>query len=165
MEYLDIYDYEGNPKGITVPRGYHGKDDWFLCIHAYIMTHDKQFLIQRRSLEKEYFPGIWDITTGAVLSGEEPIHAAVREVKEELGLDVSQFKNYCIGRSHCYDCLNIVYLFLGEVNVENLSLQKEEVMDAKLISKDDMLDLIDKSNFKDDKYYSMIFDFFSKMNL
>ena len=59
----------------------------------------------------------------------------------------------------------MVYLFLGEVNPENLSLQKEEVMDAKLISMDDMLELIDNSDFKDNDYYTMIFDFFNRTDL
>jgi DNA-binding PucR family transcriptional regulator len=82
-------DYDGNKRGFYVERGrHHHKDWWYLCIHAYVYTPDGKFLIQRRSLEKRYFPGIWDITCGAADMGEDSLDAAIREVKEELGLDV-----------------------------------------------------------------------------
>ncbi len=166
MEILDVYDYDGNKKGYTAIRGQHSAEgDWFKCIHAYIVTPDLKFLIQRRSLEKQYFPGIWDITTGTVLSGEESLDTAIREVKEELGLDVSSFKTYLVGKSRCYDCLNDIYVFVGEFDMSHLTLQKEEVMDAKLISIDEMLDLIENSNFKDDEYYRTLFDFFNKLSI
>ncbi len=156
-EYLDVRDYDGNKKGIVVERGKHHHEGWwYLCVHAYIMTPDGKFLIQRRAMTKEYFPGIWDITCGAALSGEDSIDAAIRETKEELGIDVSTFDRTFIGISHCYDCVNHVYLFRGKVELSDLKLQKEEVMDAKFITKEEMLSLIKNSEFKDDQYFDMI---------
>ncbi len=35
------------------------------------------------------FPGMWDFPGGAREHGESPIQVAVREVKEELGIDIS----------------------------------------------------------------------------
>ncbi len=159
-EYLDVYDIDGNKKGYTVERGRHSAPgNWFLCVHVYIFTPDGKFLIQRRSLEKEYFPGIWDITCGAALAGETALDAAFRETKEELGLDVTGFKRHFVGKSRCFDCLNEVYFFEGAFELSELVLQKEEVMDAKFVSKDELIDLIVKSNFKDNDYHKMISDF------
>lgn len=158
-EYIDVCDYNGNKRGFYVERGrHHHKDWWYLCIHAYIYTPDGMFLIQRRSLEKQYFPGIWDITCGAADHGESSLEAAIREVREELGLDVSDFEAEFVGISHCYDCVNHVYFFKGEFTLEDLSLQTEEVMDAKLIDKNELMELIRNSEFKDPEYHEMIAD-------
>ena len=159
MELLDAYDYDGNKKGYTVERGCGKENDWFLCVHAYVVNQEGKFLIQRRALTKEYFPGIWDITCGAALSGETAEEAAIREVKEELGLDVSSFKRYYVCKSHCYDCLNYVYFFVGSFSLNDLVLQKDEVMDVKLVCKEELLDLILNSEFKDDEYFYNISSF------
>ena len=159
-EYLDVRDYYGNKRGIIVERGKHQHEDWwYLCVHVYIMTSDGNFLIQQRAMAKEYFPGIWDITCGAALSGEDSVQAAIRETKEELGLDVSDFERTFLGTSHCYDCVNHIYLFRGNFKLSDLKLQEEEVMNVKLVPKDQLLDLIKNSEFKDEKYYDAISDF------
>ena len=109
-EYLDVRDYDGNKLGFMVERGKHQhKDWWYLCIHAYIMNNEGKFLIQQRAMTKKYFPGIWDITCGAALAGETSLDAAIRETKEELGLDVSSFDISFIGTSHCSStCLSVL---------------------------------------------------------
>lgn len=159
-EYLDVRDYEGNKRGFTVERGKHSHEDWwYLCIHAYLVNSDGLFLIQQRAMTKEYFPGIWDITCGAALAGESSLDAAIRETKEELGLDVSDFESFFVGTSHCYDCINHVYFFKGDFSLGDLTLQKDEVMNAKFITKDELLRLIENSEFKDPQYYEMIASF------
>ncbi|MBR6633853.1 MAG: NUDIX domain-containing protein [Clostridia bacterium] len=159
-EYLDVYDYDGNKRGFSVERGKHHHEDWwYLCIHAYIFTPDGKFLIQRRSPKKQYFPNIWDITCGAANSGETSLEAAIREVKEELGLDVSGFETSFVGVSHCYDCVNHVYFFKGEFTLDDLTLQEDEVVDAKFVEKDELIDLIVNSEFKDGEYHKMIEDY------
>lgn len=159
-EYLDVRDFDGNKLGFTVERGKHQHEGWwYLCVHAYIVDQNGNFLLQRRALTKEYFPGIWDITCGAALSGEEALDAAIRETKEEIGLDVSKFESYFVGISHCYDCVNHVYFFKGEFSLDDLTLQEEEVMDVKLVTKDELLSFIRSSEFKDPDYHNMIFDF------
>lgn len=164
-EYLDVRDYNGNKLGFSVERGKHQHENWwYLCIHAYIMNEEGNFLIQRRALTKEYFPGIWDITCGAALAGESSVDAAIREVKEELGIDVSEFERQFINTSHCYDCINHAYLFKGSFSLTDLSLQEDEVMDAKLISKDELLDLVKNSPFKDPDYYKSLVEFFDNIN-
>ena len=54
MELLDIYDRDGNKKGITVFRGeYIRPDDYILVVHVYIYNRNREFLIQRRSRKKK----------------------------------------------------------------------------------------------------------------
>src|SRR5205085_10440243 len=45
-----------------------------------------EFLALRRSRDRIKLPGIWQPVTGRVDRGEGPLAAAVREVREEIGL-------------------------------------------------------------------------------
>ena len=46
-------------------------------------------MIQKRSLNKDRWPGLWDISIcGGVISGETTRDAAVREAREELGIEL-----------------------------------------------------------------------------
>ena len=54
---------------------------------AFIHNNGKA-LVARRANTKEFLPGIFEIPGGKVEFAESPQQAAVREVKEELGLDI-----------------------------------------------------------------------------
>jgi dATP pyrophosphohydrolase len=58
-------------------------------ISALILIHttDLQVLIMERADKAGY----WQSVTGSLEAGETPLHAAVREVHEETGLDASQY--------------------------------------------------------------------------
>ena len=53
-----------------------------------VLYHQKQFLIGQRSAE-DYLAGLWEFPGGKVKPQESPHEAAVRECKEETGLDVT----------------------------------------------------------------------------
>lgn len=54
-------------------------------VSVYTVTRTGKILITRRSPEKRH-PGLWEITCGSVLAGEEVREGAVRELYEETGL-------------------------------------------------------------------------------
>lgn len=156
-EMLDVYDINGNKTGEVVERYHHKKDGaYYLCIHAYIVTRDNKYIIQRRSMSKKYFPGIWDITCGAADSGEDSYTAAIREVREELGLDLNGYEYSLIGRSVYFDCLNDIYFFYTDYTVEDCVIDVEEVMDVKAVDSDELMKLLNESPFKDLGYCGMI---------
>lgn len=56
-----------------------------------------EVLLQKRALSKKTWPGYDDISAaGHIDAGETPIESAVREAKEEIGLDVDPQKLYYI---------------------------------------------------------------------
>jgi 8-oxo-dGTP diphosphatase len=54
-----------------------------------IVIRGERLLALKRSLRKKAAPGAWDVVSGRVEPGEHPYDAAVRECREESGLDVT----------------------------------------------------------------------------
>jgi isopentenyl-diphosphate delta-isomerase type 1 len=57
------------------------------AVHVLVFNQRGDLFLQKRSMAKDNFPGVWDSSaSGHVDSGEDYDHAAVREVWEEIGL-------------------------------------------------------------------------------
>ena len=91
MELWDIYDKDKKRTGRTMKR-----NDWCLKDGEYHLTvlgviarSDGRYLITKRVLTKAWAPGLWEVSGGAAMAGEESREAVNREVFEETGLDVS----------------------------------------------------------------------------
>ena len=53
-----------------------------------LMLRDRNILLGRRSKYKKIYPGSWDVIGGSIEPNETPPAALVREVFEELGVEV-----------------------------------------------------------------------------
>jgi isopentenyl-diphosphate Delta-isomerase len=61
------------------------------AVHILVFNARGQVFLQKRSLKKDREPGVWDSSTsGHLESGEDYDTAAVRELREEIGLVVAQ---------------------------------------------------------------------------
>ena len=94
MELWDIYDKDKKRTGRTMKR-----NDWILQDGEYHLTvlgvvcrPDGKYLITKRVMTKAWAPGHWEVSGGAAQAGEESLEAAIREVKEETGLDFKIIK-------------------------------------------------------------------------
>ena len=89
-------------------------------IAAIILENDKgEFLLYLRDNKPGIpFPGYWDLIGGHVEEGETPEEALVREVKEELDIDLKEYTFYkkfeCL-TGDAYD--NIKYIYYGKINL------------------------------------------------
>ena len=134
MEYWNLYDYEGKKKKKIAIRGTKlNDDDFHLVVNVWIMNDKKEFLITQRSINKSH-PLMWECTGGSALIGETSKEAAIRETREELGIDISKSKAKLIGRTRryyegCPDILD-VWLFKTNVSIKDVTIQKEEVNDV-----------------------------------
>ncbi len=55
-------------------------------IVAFRITSSPEFLVLQRSDDEMIYPGLWQIISGGIESGEKAYEAAVREVREEISL-------------------------------------------------------------------------------
>lgn len=70
-------------RGETIPEGF-----FHLVVHVWIRNPKGEYLISQRSANRPTFPLMWECVGGSVIKGESSIEGAVREVKEEVGLDL-----------------------------------------------------------------------------
>lgn len=88
-EYWDLYTEsraltgETHLRGQPLPEGrYH------LVVHVWIRNSQGQYLMSQRAASRPAFPLLWECTGGSVLKGEDSLSGALREVKEEIGLEL-----------------------------------------------------------------------------
>ncbi len=152
MEVWDIYDKNFKKLGYTKIRGEHLDDNEFhLVINAWIVNDKGEYLITQRNAKKSH-PYMWECTGGSALSGETPLQACAREIKEELGIDINidtaqfvgQINRYYTG---CPDIL-MVYRFTDNSPISNVHVQEEEVMDVMWASVDTIMDLLANKKFE-----------------
>ena len=144
MEYLDIVDDNGVPTGEIISRDEaHRKGIMHRTAHVWVIRKTDsgiEVLLQKRSLNKESFPGMYDTSSaGHIPAGEEPLSSALRELNEELGIAAEKNSLEYIGSFHIkYEKIfhgslfkdnevTSVYLYSGTVETENLVLQQSEV--------------------------------------
>ena len=144
MEYLDIVDEAGHPTGKTVSR----RDAHELGIphrtaHVWVVRQAggrTEILLQKRSGEKESFPGMYDTSSaGHIPSGEEPVPSALRELSEELGIAAAaeqlhyagtfriRYEKVFHGRLFRDNEVTRVYVYREPVDIRSLRLQASEV--------------------------------------
>ena len=135
MELWDIYDRNRNKTGKIIKRGERMLEGEFhLIVHIWIKNSNNEFLIQQRS-EKVKNPLVWCTTGGSAVSGEDSFTAALRETKEELGIDLTNEKGYLfeegIYEEDNQQYISDTYLYFIDLDPSKLKLQKEEVKQAK----------------------------------
>lgn len=137
-ERIDLLDADGKFIGKTAMKSEAHKMGWFhATVHIWFYTIDGKVLLQQRGKDKDTHPLLWDVSVaGHVGAGETIEHSAVREVKEEIGLNIHEEKLEKIGvfksvhkhHENLTDC-EFHHTFLCELNVPltHLSQQKSEV--------------------------------------
>jgi 8-oxo-dGTP pyrophosphatase MutT (NUDIX family) len=153
MELWDILDGDGNKSGRTVERGKPmGPDQYHLLVHVWIKNSNGEFLITKRTPNK-IFPNMWETTVGAAIAGDDSLKAALREVKEEIGIHLSSTNGRYLFRlkRHHQDCPDFVdvWLFKEEVDFADVIYQPEEVCGAKWATPSQIQSLIELGEFMD----------------
>lgn len=158
MEFFDVVDEIGNPTGEVKERtAVHRDGTLHRTAHVWIgrrqpETGKIQVLLQKRSACKDSYPGCYDISSaGHIPAGVDYLPSALRELKEELGIQAAAedlrflfyHKGYCedifygeMFRNYEYSA---IYLYIKPVEADNLVLQKEEVESVKWFDYEEVL--------------------------
>ena len=144
VEYLDIVDGDGKPVGGTVSRAdAHALGVRHRTAHVWVARKRAggyDVLLQKRSMEKGSFPGMYDTSSaGHIPAGDEPLPSALRELREELGLEArpedlgfagifrNRYERVFHGKLFRDDEVIWVYVYRGTADEKRLTLQKSEV--------------------------------------
>jgi 8-oxo-dGTP pyrophosphatase MutT (NUDIX family) len=135
-EPVDIYN-ENKEKTGKIKMRYQDKLDegeYALAVKAIIVNSKNQILISKRAFTKEKNPGMWEINGGICLAGESSLQGIIREIKEELGIDLKNekailFKEYCKNQ-----IFHDVWAFKLDIEIDKLKFSDREVEEAKWVS-------------------------------
>ena len=146
MELWDLYTADRVPTGEVIERGKPIPAGLFhLGIHAWIRNSEGKYLISQRSPTKDVLPLMWETVAGSVLSGEDTLTGALREVKEEVGLDFSPEQAKLIysysGEGVTSHAIVDVYLFEYDGEVDLCNATTDEVIESKWLTYDEIVEL------------------------
>jgi isopentenyldiphosphate isomerase len=90
-EIFDIVNERDEVVGQNTRREVHARGLWHRAVHVLVFNARGEVFLQKRSMKKDIAAGKWDSSaSGHLDSGEDYDACAVREVREEIGLCLSQ---------------------------------------------------------------------------
>ena len=147
MEIWDLYDGQFHKTGRTTLRGTPLHDgEYHLAVHVWIKNSSGSFFIQKRALFKT-FPGMWAVTGGSAVAGEDGLACCLREAKEELGVALDPARGTLFNRVTRRHSFWEIWLFEQDFEITRLRLQPEEVSDAAWVTLDAIRDAVDDGSF------------------
>ena len=166
MELFDIRTSDGAVTGVVRERSIaHMDGSLHGTAHIWVLRlkGDGKFdvLLQKRSMEKDGFPGFYDTSSaGHIPAGEDYLESAVRELGEELGIRAKEEELHFMdmyeaaedtefhGRRFCNRELAAVYLYWEPVTISQMTLQKEEVESVIWIDYEECLKRMEEGTLK-----------------
>jgi isopentenyldiphosphate isomerase len=154
-ELWDVYDINRNKTGQLHERGRPMlSGNCHLIVQVWIINNKEEFLISKCTGPD----GKWQTTGGCVIAGEDSLSGALRETKEELGIELEPqngrlFKQY--SEQHTNDegtGLYDIWVFHQEVEISKIIFQPDETCDAMWVNKVKISQMIDKGIFLGEWY-------------
>ncbi len=172
VEFFDVLDEEGNKTGkIKSREEVHRDGDWHKSVHIWIVNDKGEVLLQKRSPNKDSHPNMWDISSaGHLVAGDDSVSGALREIKEELGVEVLPEQLSLIGtrkkaskytQTFVNNEFSDVYLLRWSLTLNQLHIQEEEVSAVKYVPLDEFRNMIhsgDKTLLMHGDEFKMLFE-------
>ena len=140
MEYIDIFDENDEPTGKVKEKNQAHEDaNFHRTAHIWIINDKNELLLQKRSASKKSHPNCWDISgAGHIKTGESVIDGAIRELKEELGVETKEKDlQYITTIKSTKNPKNMefqyVYLLRCNKKIEDYVFEDEEVSEVKYV--------------------------------
>ena len=167
MELWDLYTEKREPTGLThvrgevIPEGY-----YHLTVHVWIKNSKGEYLISQRSATRPTFPLMWETVGGSVLAGEDSLTGAIREAKEEVGLDLlpesgrllfTKVRSIIDGKQ--YSDIVDIWLFQHDENTAS-PIATDEVAQSKWMTREEIEVLRSSGKLVESLYY-----FFDKVDI
>ncbi len=155
MEFIDIYNDLGQKSDAIIEKNdAHKKALIHKGVCVWIINSNNEILIQTRS-DYVMFPNMLDISfSGHIQAGETSLEAAVREGKEELGIDIEINKLKYLFSCREYGGINgyfeneidDVFIYKSDIPIEDFKFYDNEVKKVSYISLE-QFEMMLKTNF------------------
>lgn len=171
-EFFELLDSQGDKTGRLKLRGAIHKDgDWHGAFHLHIFSREGNetfLLLQKRGHEKDVCPDKLDTVAAGHYAVGESLEDGVREVKEEIGLELKFDERRVLGKRINYDpqpekgifnCeFQDVALYMCDQPLEAYTLQESELAGILKVEIKDFIDLMLKRKESIDSVEARLFD-------
>lgn len=155
-EIVGQYDIDDNYIGGITRKEMRQKNLIHRATDILVINSKKQLLIQVRANTKEYCPGYYDLVFGGVVGDKEDIHeSAVRELYEEIGIDVKTEKDRIkfFGKKYQKEIISqswdyFHYFLIKEDEENKIFFNDGEVQSVYWKSKEEVIKLIEEERSK-----------------
>lgn len=175
-EYFDILDDMGNKTGkIKLRSEVHRDGDWHKAVHIWILNDKGEILLQRRCEAKDSNPNMLDISCAGHLSaGDVSLSGAIRELKEELNLDVNPEELRFIKtlkKSSKYTSTFInnefddLYILRTTKRIEDMKFQQEEISEIFFVPYKKFKEMVKNKQpdlLRHEEEFDILFNLFNK---
>ena len=159
-EIWDVLDENGNKTGRYAERGRKmASGDYHLVVCVWKRNSRGEWLIDKRAPRGMDIDGKWETTGGCAIAGDDSLAAALRETREELGIELDPDKGTLYQHKACraddgHTWFNDIWVFETECPLEAIRFQKEETCDARWVTADKILEMMASGEFpNEEKYY------------
>ncbi|MFD4929528.1 NUDIX domain-containing protein [Peribacillus butanolivorans] len=153
-EMLKVFDGDRNQIGVATREEVHRIGHWHEVFHCWFVSREAEvdyLYLQHRCAMKKDYPNLLDITAAGHLLAHETIYDGVREINEEIGIEVSFDElvslgviEYHVTKENFIDKeIANVFLYESTQCFNDFTLQKEEVSGMVKVELDDFEDLWD----------------------
>lgn len=164
-EIWDVLDEHGNKTGRYTERGRkRAPGDYHLVVHVWKRNSQGEWLIDRRVPRiTDNLGGKWETTGGSAVAGDDSLAAALRETKEELGIDLDPDKGTLfrriVNRGVAGNTwLTDAWVFEWNGTLDQIRFQKGETCDAVWVTADKIRDMMDSGEFLSYNIYSYFYE-------
>ncbi len=161
MELWDLYTENRELTGKVHIRGEKLPENMYhLVVHVWIKNSKGEYLISQRSVNRPTFPLMWECVGGSVLKGESSIEGAIREAKEEVGVELlpengklvfSKIRKIVDGKK--FNDIVDVWLFQYDDEVVLNNATTDEVEQTVWMNRSQILDLFEEKKLVDTLKY------------
>ena len=141
MEVWDAYNKDFKKiEGLTLIRGEAIPDGVCHLVSDVIVRHaDGTYLLMQRDSRKQ-FGGMWEATAGgSALKGEGPLACAVRELREETGIETGVLTE--VGRVVGDHTVYVEFLCVTDCEKDQVTLQEGETSAYKWVTKEELISM------------------------
>ena len=147
MELWDLYDKDRKPLNRTHVRGEaFAEGEYYVSCEIWVRNSKGEFLITKRHPDKKA-GNLWEFAGGGTLTGETTTQSAVRELKEETGIQSQESELQLFATYQHKNYFLDLFLLNKDIEISDIVLQPGETIDAKWASEETILQMIDNEEF------------------
>ena len=159
-ELVDIYNNKKEKTGKVVERKRGAsleKDEYIISVTCWIINNEEKILLTQRKIDK-HNGGMWEPTTGLVISGESSLQGILRELNEEIGIKVNakeiKLAKEIVEKRSELNFFRDIYLLRKDIKINDLVFSDGEVVSAKYVTIEEFKQMItNKETFEYLKYF------------